>query len=192
MIFFKVLEKDALMLMLIWYIWKEIHHNLYVIFNIYDNIVSPYNFSLYATIRVYGRFGPGLSQFLGPPLSWGTTSVLGQPAAAATNPIVVCAKGNKYVHRTVLRAHTSGPKIDEWSILTRVLTWVAHFSRYVECLHNLKSGNLEWLILTIFSLFETTSRRGRQRASGGGELLTNLWRPVVNLAHQQSHPNKPK
>jgi hypothetical protein len=39
---------------------------LYVIFNIYDNIVSPYNFSLYATIRVYGRFGPG--QFLGPPL----------------------------------------------------------------------------------------------------------------------------
>jgi hypothetical protein len=41
---------------------------LYVIFNIYDNIVSPYNFSLYATIRVYGRFGPGLSQFLGPPL----------------------------------------------------------------------------------------------------------------------------
>jgi hypothetical protein len=41
---------------------------LYVIFNIYDIIVSPYNFSLYATIRVYGRFGPGLSQFLGPPL----------------------------------------------------------------------------------------------------------------------------
>jgi hypothetical protein len=41
---------------------------LYVIFNIYDNIISPFNFSLYATIRVYGCFGPGLSQFLGPPL----------------------------------------------------------------------------------------------------------------------------
>jgi hypothetical protein len=32
------------------------------------NIVSSYNFSLYATIRVYDRFGPGLDQFLGPPL----------------------------------------------------------------------------------------------------------------------------
>ena len=42
---------------------------MYVIFNIYDNVVSSYNFSLYATIRVYGRFGPGLGQFLGPPLS---------------------------------------------------------------------------------------------------------------------------
>jgi hypothetical protein len=69
MIFFKVLEQDKLMLTLIWYIWKELHHNLYVIFNIYDIIVSPYNFSLYATIRVYGRFDPGLSQFLGPPLA---------------------------------------------------------------------------------------------------------------------------
>jgi hypothetical protein len=42
---------------------------LYVIFNIYDNVVLPYNFTLYAIIRVYGRFGPGLGQFLGPPLS---------------------------------------------------------------------------------------------------------------------------
>jgi hypothetical protein len=41
---------------------------LYVIFNIYDNVVSTYNFSLYATIRVYGRFGPGLGQFLDPSL----------------------------------------------------------------------------------------------------------------------------
>jgi hypothetical protein len=41
---------------------------LYVIFNIYDNIVLPYNFSLYATVRVYGRFGSGLGKFLGPPL----------------------------------------------------------------------------------------------------------------------------
>lgn len=68
MISFKVLEQEALMLMLKWYIWKELHHNLYAIFSIYDNIVSSYNFSLYATIRVYGRFGPGLGQFLGSPL----------------------------------------------------------------------------------------------------------------------------
>jgi hypothetical protein len=40
----------------------EHHHNLYVIFNIYDNVVSPYNFSLYATIRVYGRFGLGVER----------------------------------------------------------------------------------------------------------------------------------
>jgi hypothetical protein len=68
MISFKVLEQEALMLMLTWYISKELHHNLYVIFNIYDNVDSPYNFSLYVTIKVYGRFGPGLGQFLGPPL----------------------------------------------------------------------------------------------------------------------------
>jgi hypothetical protein len=64
MISFKVLKQEALMLMLTWYIWKELHHNLYVIFNIYDNVVSPYNF-LYTTIRVYGRFGSSLDQFLG-------------------------------------------------------------------------------------------------------------------------------
>jgi hypothetical protein len=68
MISFKVLEQETLMLMLTLYIWKELHHSLYVIFNIYDIVVSPYNFCLYATIRVYGRFGPGLSQFLGPPM----------------------------------------------------------------------------------------------------------------------------
>jgi hypothetical protein len=42
---------------------------LYDIFNIYDNVVSLYNFSLYTTIRVYGHFGPGLDQFLGLPLA---------------------------------------------------------------------------------------------------------------------------
>jgi hypothetical protein len=73
MVSFKVLEQEALILMLTWYIWKKLHHNLYVIFNIYDNVVSPYNFYLYATIRVYGRFGPGLDQFLGPPLAWRDT-----------------------------------------------------------------------------------------------------------------------
>jgi hypothetical protein len=73
MISFKVLEQETLMFMLTLYIWKELHHSLYVIFNIYENDVSPYNFSLYATIRVYGRFGPGLSQFLGPPLLTGFT-----------------------------------------------------------------------------------------------------------------------
>jgi hypothetical protein len=57
------------MLMLTLYIWNELHHSLYVIFNIYDNVVSLYNFSLYATIRVYGRFDLGLSQFLSPPLT---------------------------------------------------------------------------------------------------------------------------
>jgi hypothetical protein len=40
MISFKILEQEALMLMLTLYIWKELHHNLYVIFNIYDIITS--------------------------------------------------------------------------------------------------------------------------------------------------------
>jgi hypothetical protein len=44
MISFKVLEQEVLMLMLTWHIWKELHHNLYAIFSIYDNIVSSYNF----------------------------------------------------------------------------------------------------------------------------------------------------
>jgi hypothetical protein len=44
MISFKVLEQEALMLMLTLYIWKELHHRLYVILNIYDNVVSLYNF----------------------------------------------------------------------------------------------------------------------------------------------------
>jgi hypothetical protein len=32
------------MLMLTLYIWKELYHKLYVIFNIYDNVISSYNF----------------------------------------------------------------------------------------------------------------------------------------------------
>jgi hypothetical protein len=58
------LEQEARMLMLTWYIWKKLYHNLYVIFNIYDNVVSLYNFSLYVIIRVYGHFGPSFGQFL--------------------------------------------------------------------------------------------------------------------------------
>jgi hypothetical protein len=44
MISFKVLEQEALMLMLTCYICKELHHKLYAIFNIYDNVVSSYKF----------------------------------------------------------------------------------------------------------------------------------------------------
>jgi hypothetical protein len=115
---FKVLEQEALMLMLTWYIWKELHHNLYVIFNIYDNVVSPYNFSLYATIRVYDRFGPSLGQFLGPPLVASKPHGAHAEAPRRSTPKVIAP-----LHPCILSTQTWHIRWIWWPAPVAWLTW---------------------------------------------------------------------
>jgi hypothetical protein len=62
--------QEALPFILVWCVWKEEPlHNLYVIFNIYNNVFRHTIFLYMLLLKVYNRFSPGLDQFLDPPLA---------------------------------------------------------------------------------------------------------------------------